>query len=538
MGHYYLMDEDTHLAHYGIKGQKKGIRRFQNYDGTYTQEGLERYWPGSKHGVRGGDGKQRGMNVLTAQTLFGVPGQAAAYVAIANYRKKAMKAIDEAASRGDTSGVEAFVQKMLSDTDMGPIQKRKAWSTAAAKEVADAVSDLAPDGAGGDEVKDCMDISFNGRSIKDASVWKEAAETHGIQAHAATIQSLYDKAMEAEKHRHETTVFDLSKAFDANKAWQVYGAALLARTGTTTLASDWADKRGVEGTNMMPYSKAIMGSLVMANMMDYAKRNGLEVTDGAKVYDAYDNTIKYGNATYPVKEGKNAKAIERKQSEVESLRGKAYDENGNVVDVNAYKKLINTRNDLREANGQEGNLRGMSQERLDVLKRKQERKINSMYDHEKKWTDRKIRILEKKGKQNKANVWKEANRQNEEARERQLEAVRNMKSPKDYRKSRALSFQDHFFGGQDAMDRNFPNMTTFPTRLQEYNNQRNMRWRSNFTFDKTLGRMTPAQGLEYLDRKARRKTAYANGSSAAPVVIRHSAYYVVDKDSDYGYHIF
>lgn len=30
------MDE---LCHYGIKGQKWGVRRFQNSDGSYTSEG-------------------------------------------------------------------------------------------------------------------------------------------------------------------------------------------------------------------------------------------------------------------------------------------------------------------------------------------------------------------------------------------------------------------------------------------------------------------------------------------------------------------
>lgn len=31
------------LAHDGIKGQKKGVRRYRNYDGTLTPEGKERY---------------------------------------------------------------------------------------------------------------------------------------------------------------------------------------------------------------------------------------------------------------------------------------------------------------------------------------------------------------------------------------------------------------------------------------------------------------------------------------------------------------
>lgn len=31
------------LAHHGIPGQKWGIRRYQNYDGSYTQAGMKRY---------------------------------------------------------------------------------------------------------------------------------------------------------------------------------------------------------------------------------------------------------------------------------------------------------------------------------------------------------------------------------------------------------------------------------------------------------------------------------------------------------------
>lgn len=47
--------ESNYLQHHGIKGQKWGIRRFQNEDGTYTAEGKERYGRGSS------DGKTRGL---------------------------------------------------------------------------------------------------------------------------------------------------------------------------------------------------------------------------------------------------------------------------------------------------------------------------------------------------------------------------------------------------------------------------------------------------------------------------------------------
>ena len=35
-------DESSYLAHHGIKGQKWGVRRFQNSDGSYTAAGKER----------------------------------------------------------------------------------------------------------------------------------------------------------------------------------------------------------------------------------------------------------------------------------------------------------------------------------------------------------------------------------------------------------------------------------------------------------------------------------------------------------------
>lgn len=39
----YTWNDGTYLAHHGIKGQKWGLRRFQNEDGSLTPAGRERY---------------------------------------------------------------------------------------------------------------------------------------------------------------------------------------------------------------------------------------------------------------------------------------------------------------------------------------------------------------------------------------------------------------------------------------------------------------------------------------------------------------
>lgn len=38
-----IYKQEDYLSHHGIKGQKWGVRRFQNYDRTWTNEGKIRY---------------------------------------------------------------------------------------------------------------------------------------------------------------------------------------------------------------------------------------------------------------------------------------------------------------------------------------------------------------------------------------------------------------------------------------------------------------------------------------------------------------
>ena len=43
--------KDTYLIHYGVKGQKWGVRRYQNEDGTLTEEGKKRYGVSSEEKI-------------------------------------------------------------------------------------------------------------------------------------------------------------------------------------------------------------------------------------------------------------------------------------------------------------------------------------------------------------------------------------------------------------------------------------------------------------------------------------------------------
>lgn len=100
-------DSSEHLAHQGIKGQKKGVRRFQTYDGKYTPEGIVRY------------GRRKNPAVFisgSSKTQFEDSGY---------YRKELPKEIQNKIQQymnekktilvGDAPGIDRQVQDFLND---------------------------------------------------------------------------------------------------------------------------------------------------------------------------------------------------------------------------------------------------------------------------------------------------------------------------------------------------------------------------------------------------------------------------------------
>lgn len=116
---YTIVRDEDYLEHHGIKGQKWGIRRFQNEDGTLTEAGRERYTSGD--GLR--EKKNNRDTIKTIATGVAIAGTAAAatYAVlnspkareyVVNVGKKAVEGLGKTAERVGKAMTDAMIASM------------------------------------------------------------------------------------------------------------------------------------------------------------------------------------------------------------------------------------------------------------------------------------------------------------------------------------------------------------------------------------------------------------------------------------------
>lgn len=178
-------------------------------------------------------------------------------------------------------------------------------------------------------------------------------------------------------------------------------------------------------------------------------------------------------------------------------------------DYLAHHGILGQKWGVRRYQNADGTLTEAGKRKMDKIREKQSKKINSLYDHSNKWTTRKIDKLEWKNKKAKASAMKEMVDRNEKARKEKIQDLMNMNYT-DFKKSKREDILDWYFGGQQYAESNNSHMTTFVSRLAEYDMQRGMRWASNFTFEKNLDRLGK-DGSERYDYLRRKTIANASG---------------------------
>lgn len=107
------MNDHIYLAHHGIKGQKWGVRRFRNEDGTLTEAGKRRYAATDSLTYEGGRRTQRLTNkLLKMDKRFGPQRTPSQQIKLNMQFREISKSYDDDLRKAESVGNDAAVRRL------------------------------------------------------------------------------------------------------------------------------------------------------------------------------------------------------------------------------------------------------------------------------------------------------------------------------------------------------------------------------------------------------------------------------------------
>lgn len=234
-GNTLVLGDSSYLEHHGIKGQRWGLRRFQNSDGSLTDAGRKRY------GIVSGAKKAASMVGAGAKKTFDA-GKKAATVIKAHREKAAEEKKAKLKEKASKSRLGVLANKDLFTADeMRKLNERfkieDEMTMASLKKGAEVVSNIATIARGVRDVNSAVE-EITGKTINPFKKSKNEADLRKAEAQAKKAEAQADKErIEADKAARDNTKDAESKAKQEKES-----ASKEKEAATEKKASDNANK--------------------------------------------------------------------------------------------------------------------------------------------------------------------------------------------------------------------------------------------------------------------------------------------------------